>query len=67
LFGDRAAEFERLYFVVETKSGLFNDDIRDRESAKISCGAAHFEALAAGGDNVAVFVRAADLDDVISR
>ena len=29
---------ERLYFVVETKSGLFTDDLRDKESAKIKCG-----------------------------
>jgi len=36
---------ERLYFVVETKSGLFTDDLRDKESAKINCGRAHFKAL----------------------
>ena len=39
---------ERLYFVVETKSGLFADDLRDKERAKIKCGEAHFEALAVG-------------------
>jgi type III restriction enzyme len=33
---------ERLYFVVETKSSLFTDDLRDKESAKIECGKAHF-------------------------
>ncbi len=37
---------QRLYFVVETKSSLFGDDLRDKESAKIECGKAHFEALA---------------------
>ena len=37
---------ERLYFVVETKSGLFTDDLRDKEEAKIECGRAHFKALA---------------------
>ena len=37
---------ERLYFVVETKSSLFTDDLRDKESAKIECGKAHFKALA---------------------
>jgi type III restriction enzyme len=37
---------ERLYFVVETKGGLFTDDLRDKESAKIECGKAHFDALA---------------------
>ena len=36
---------ERLYFVVETKSGLFADDLGDRESAKIECGKAHFKAI----------------------
>jgi type III restriction enzyme len=36
---------ERLYFVVETKSGLFADDLRDKERAKAECGRAHFEAL----------------------
>ena len=28
------------HFVVETKSGLFAEDLRDKESAKIKCGAA---------------------------
>lgn len=36
---------ERLYLVVETKSGLFADDLRDKERAKIECGKAHFKAL----------------------
>jgi type III restriction enzyme len=36
---------ERLYLVVETKGSLFMDDLRDRESAKIECGKAHFAAL----------------------
>ena len=36
---------ERLYFVVETKSSLFTDDLRDKEGAKIDCGKAHFKAL----------------------
>ncbi len=39
---------ERLYFVVETKSGLFADDLRDKERAKIECGKAHFAALKVG-------------------
>jgi type III restriction enzyme len=38
----------RLYFVVETKSTLFADAIRDTERAKIECGKAHFKALAVG-------------------
>jgi type III restriction enzyme len=39
---------ERLYLVVETKSGLFTDDLRDKEGAKIECGKAHFKALEVG-------------------
>jgi len=58
---------ERLYFVVETKASLFTDDLRDRESAKIKCGEAHFAELAAGTENAARFVKATRLDDVLSR
>ena len=36
---------ERLYLVVETKSSLFAQDLRDKEGAKITCGKAHFGAL----------------------
>jgi type III restriction enzyme len=57
---------ERLYFVVETKSSLFADDLRDRESAKIKCGEAHFDALAIG-KNPARFVKATKLEDVIAK
>lgn len=39
---------ERLYFVVETKSTQFIDDLRDKERAKIECGKAHFRALQVG-------------------
>jgi type III restriction enzyme len=55
---------ERLYFVVETKSGLFADDLRDKERAKVECGKAHFTALASG-TNHAVFMPARNLDDVL--
>lgn len=55
---------ERLYFVVETKSSLFTDDLRDRESGKITCGEAHFEALATG-DNPARFIPALSAKDVL--
>lgn len=57
---------ERLYFVVETKSGMFDDEIRDRERAKILCGKSHFEALATG-ENPAKFIKAASLDDVFDQ
>lgn len=51
-------------FVVETKSSIFTDDLRERENAKIKCGEAHFEALATG-DNPARFVKATNLGDVM--
>ena len=57
---------ERLYFVVETKSSLFTDNLRDLESAKIKCGKAHFEALK-NGDQPAEFVVATKLDDVFAQ
>lgn len=55
----------RLYFVVETKSSLFTDDLRNKESAKIECGKAHFKALAVG-DNPARYLVARSLSDVMS-
>ena len=57
---------ERLYFVVETKSSLFTDDLRDKESAKIECGKAHFNALAVG-ENPAQFVTARNIDDLMAQ
>ena len=56
---------ERLYFVVETKSGLFTDDLRDKEEAKIECGRAHFKALAVR-ESPARYMVARNLDDVLS-
>jgi type III restriction enzyme len=57
---------ERLYFVVETKGSLFDEDLRDRESGKIKCGAAHFKALAANDDATRYMV-ARTLDNVLSK
>jgi type III restriction enzyme len=57
---------ERLYFVVETKSSLFTDDLRDKESAKIECGKAHFKALATG-ENPAQFITARNIDDLMAQ
>ncbi|HME32547.1 MAG TPA: hypothetical protein VKG65_07335 [Terriglobales bacterium] len=57
---------ERLYFVVETKSSLFADDLRDKESAKIECGKAHFKAMAVG-ESHAEFVQARNIDDLMAR
>jgi type III restriction enzyme len=57
---------ERLYFVVETKSSLFTDDLRDKENAKIECGKAHFKALAVG-ENPAEFLTVRNIDDLMAR
>lgn len=58
---------ERLYFVVETKHSLFTDDLRDKESAKIECGKAHFAELAGYNSPAAEFIKATRLDEVLSR
>jgi type III restriction enzyme len=55
---------QRLYFVVETKSSLFTDDLRDKESAKIECGRAHFKALETN-ENPARYVVAKSFQDVL--
>lgn len=57
---------ERLYFVVETKGGLFEDELRDRESGKIKCGAAHFTALTTEG-KTARYVVARNIDDLMAK
>jgi len=46
---------ERLYLVVETKSSLFTDDLRDKESAKIKCGEVPFWALVVGENPAQVY------------
>jgi len=56
---------ERLYFVVETKSGLFADDLRDKERAKIECGKAHFKALVVR-ESPAQYIVARTVDEVLS-
>ena len=57
---------ERLYFVVETKSSLFTDDLRGKEGAKIECGKTHFKALA-GGKSPAKFIHARNIDDLMAE
>lgn len=57
---------QRLYFVVETKSSLFKDDLRDKESAKIECGRAHFAALHLG-ENPAEYMVARNVGDLLTR
>lgn len=39
---------QKLYFVVETKGGIFEDAIKETERKKIECGEKHFEALETG-------------------
>jgi type III restriction enzyme len=58
-------DMERLYFVIETKSSLFAGDLREKETAKIKCGAAHFDALAAEEPS-ARFIKVTNLDDVMA-
>jgi type III restriction enzyme len=55
---------QRLYFVVETKSSLFTDDLRSKEDAKIECGKAHFAALGVG-ENPARYMVATSFADVL--
>ncbi len=57
---------ERLYFVIETKSTLFTDDLRDKESAKIECGKAHFKALSVG-ESPAEYVVARNINDLLTH
>ena len=56
---------KRLYFVVETKSSLLTDDLRNAERAKIECGKAHFKALGVK-ENPARYVVARSLADVFA-
>ncbi|MDM0055609.1 type III restriction-modification system endonuclease [Variovorax fucosicus] len=56
---------QRLYFVVETKSSLFTDDLRSKEDAKIECGKAHFAALGVG-ENPARYLVATSFGDVLN-
>ena len=39
---------QKLYFVVETKGGMFEDSIKDTERKKIDCGKKHFRAIDTG-------------------
>jgi type III restriction enzyme len=54
---------EKLYFVVETKSSLLPEDLRQSENDKIKCGTAHFEAL----NNEVQFIKASSIQDLTDR
>lgn len=56
---------ERLYFVVETKSTSFADELRAREEGKIRCGEAHFQALAVE-ENPARYVVKTTVDELLA-
>ena len=57
---------QHLYFVVETKSSLFSDDLRSKENAKIACGKVHFHTLAVG-ENPARYVVARSVGDLLTE
>lgn len=59
-------EAEHLYFVVATKSSLFEGDLREAETAGIKCGEAHFATLAGMSESPAKFVMATNLDEVLA-
>ena len=59
-------EGERLYFVVETKGGVLEGDLRGTERAKIKCGKAHFDTLTVA-EAPAQYVVARSLDDVLAH
>jgi type III restriction enzyme len=52
--------------VVETKGSLFADDLRDKESAKIECGKAHFQVLA-NGENPAKYIVVTKADELMAQ
>jgi len=56
---------ERIYFVVETKSTLFTEDLRDREGGKIECGRAHFTALRVG-EHPVIYEKFKDVDGLLT-
>jgi type III restriction enzyme len=56
---------ERLYLVVETKSSLFADDLREKEGAKIECGKEHFKALQ-GIETPARYIVARSVEEIIT-
>jgi len=57
---------DRLYFVVETKSSLFNGDLRNTEAAKIECGRAHFKAVAVS-DNPAMYEKFKNVAGLVEK
>jgi type III restriction enzyme len=56
----------RTFFVVETKSSLFEDDRRVDENAKIACAREHFSALVVD-ENPARYILARNVEDVMTQ
>lgn len=57
---------EKLYFVVETKSSQWWDDLRHKEGAKIKCGEKHFAVLSQT-DNPAKYLKATNVADMLGQ
>ncbi len=55
---------EKLYFVVETKSSNWWDDLRHKEGAKIKCGEKHFAEIAVDS-NPAQYIKAKNVNDMM--
>ena len=62
-------ETEKLYFVVETKSSQWGDDLRYQENGKINCAEEHFKALTEknGDEKSASYIKASTLDDMMKH
>jgi type III restriction enzyme len=57
---------EKLYFVVETKSRCWWDDLRHQEGAKIKYGEKHFIAIASD-PNLENYVKATSVDGLMKH
>ena len=56
---------EKLYFVVETKSSTWWDDLRHLEGAKIKCGEKHFDEIAKDIENPVQYIKAANVEGIL--
>ena len=56
---------ERLYLVIETKGTHFLEELRASEATKITCGTAHFEAIADANKQLA-FRQETDADHLLA-
>ena len=56
---------EKLYFVVETKSSTWWDDLRHLEGAKIKCGEKHFNELGNKATNPAKYIKSTNVDGIM--